>query len=120
MSFRRQVLKIRYKKSVMRSFMMVTQLGLNVMVPVFVCIFAGYYIDRYAGTKLTLLFLILGFLAGGLNAYRMAKATIAMNEKEEREEEERVRMERQKNGQANVHKPKQPSRVKRDDDGKIL
>ncbi len=100
--------------------MMITQLGLNVMVPVFVCIFAGYYIDRYAGTKLTLLFLILGFLAGGLNAYRMAKAAIAMDEKEEKEEDKRVRMERQKKGHTGAHKPKQPSRVNRDDDGKLL
>ncbi len=68
---------MRHKKSVMRSFMMVTQLGISVMVPVFVCILAGYYIDRYAGTKLTLLFLFLGFLAGGLNAYKLAKTTLA-------------------------------------------
>ncbi|MFT4107112.1 MAG: AtpZ/AtpI family protein [Lacrimispora sp.] len=100
--------------------MMVTQLGLNVMVPVFVCIFAGYHIDRYAGTNVTLILLILGFLAGGLNAYKLAKAAIAMNEKEEKEEDERVHMERQKKGHENVHKPKQPSRVKRHDDGKLL
>ncbi len=74
---------MRHKKSVMRSFMMVIQLGISVMVPVFVCILAGYYIDRYAGTKLILLFMVLGFLAGGSNAYKLAKATLAMNEREE-------------------------------------
>ena len=37
---------MRHKKSVMRNMMMVTQLGLSVMVPVFVCILAGSWIDR--------------------------------------------------------------------------
>lgn len=110
---------MRHKKSVMRSFMMVTQLGISVMVPVFVCILAGYYIDRYAGTKLTLLFLFLGFLAGGLNAYKLAKSTLAMNEREERAEDQKERMERQEEARPKVHKPKQPSRVKTHDDEKL-
>lgn len=98
--------------------MMVTQLGISVMVPVFVCILAGYYIDRYAGTKLTLLFMFLGFLAGGLNAYKMAKATLAVNEREEWAEDQKERMERQVEAEPKMHKPKQPSRVKGHDDEK--
>jgi len=95
---------------------MVTQLGISVMVPVFVCILAGYYIDRYAGTKLTIIFLFLGFLAGGLNAYRMAKATLAMNDREDRDEDQKACMERPREAGPQVHKPKKPSRVKRHDD----
>jgi F0F1-type ATP synthase assembly protein I len=110
---------MRHKKSVMRSFMMVTQLGISVMVPVFVCILAGYYIDRFAGTKLTLFFMFLGFLAGGLNAYKLAKATLAVNEREERAEDQKERMERQVEAEPKVHKPKQPSRVKEHDDEKL-
>ena len=100
-------------RSVMRSFMMVTQLGISVMVPVFVRIFAGYYIDRYAGTRFTLLFLILGFMAGGLNAYKLAKATLAMNEKEEREALKKLQSEKKAETRQIVNKPKQPSRVKK-------
>ncbi|WP_243109948.1 AtpZ/AtpI family protein [Clostridium sp. E02] len=100
--------------------MMVTQLGLSVMVPVFVCILAGYYIDRFAGTHLTLLFLILGFLAGGLNAYKMAKATLAMNEREEKEEDRKELMEKQRENRPDVKKPKQQSRIKRKNHGKTL
>ncbi|ADL06515.1 conserved hypothetical protein [[Clostridium] saccharolyticum WM1] len=110
---------MRHNKSVMRSLMMVTQLGLSVMAPVFFCILAGYYIDRYAGTKLTLLFLFLGFLAGGLNAYKLAKSTLAMNEREERAEDQKAHMERQEEVRPKVHKPKQPSRVKGHDDEKL-
>jgi ATP synthase protein I len=85
------------------------------MVPVFVCILAGYYIDRYAGTNVTILFLFLGFLAGGLNAYRMAKATLVMNEKEENAEDLKANMERGKEVHPRVHKPKKPSRVRQHD-----
>lgn len=106
---------MRHNKSVMRSLMMVTQLGLYVMAPVLFCILAGYYIDRYAGTKLTMIFLILGFLAGGLNAYKMAKAVLAMNERDEREEDRKALMEKPKETRPEVRKPKEPSRVKKQD-----
>lgn len=103
---------MRHNKSVMRSLLMVTQLGLSVMVPVFVCILAGYYFDRYAGTRLLLLFLVIGFLAGGLNAYKIAKATLAMNEREEKEADLKARMDRKQEIRPTVSKPKQPSRIK--------
>lgn len=106
---------MRHRKSVMRSMMMVTQLGLCVMAPVFFCILAGYYIDRYTGTKLTIVFLFLGFLSGGYNAYKIAKTTLKMNEREEREEDQRELMERQKNPRPKASKPKQPSRVRKHD-----
>jgi len=110
---------MRHNKSVMRSLLMVTQLGLSVMVPVFVCILAGYYFDRYAGTKLLLLFLVVGFLAGGRNAYKIAKATLAMNEREEKEEDRKARMENQRAKMTMVSKPKQPSRIKKGEDEKL-
>ena len=89
---------MRHRKSIMRSFLMVTQLGLSVMTPVFACILAGYYLDRRMGTKLIAVFLFLGFLAGGLNAYRTAKAVLAMNERDEKKEDEALRMEKKKGG----------------------
>ena len=73
---------MRHKKSVMRNMMMVTQLGLSVMVPVFVCILAGSWIDRHAGTNLTIFLMFLGFLAGGWNGYKVAMTTLRMNEQE--------------------------------------
>lgn len=75
---------MRHKKSVMRNMMMVTQLGLSVMVPVFVCILAGSWIDRHAGTNLTIFLMFLGFLAGGWNGYKVAMTTLRMNEQEEK------------------------------------
>lgn len=111
---------MRHRKSVMRSLMMVTQLGLSVMVPVFVCILAGSWIDRHAGTNLTFFFLVLGFLAGGLSGYRMAKATLRMNEREEQREDLLEGQKRRESLSTPVHKPKRQSRVRKHEDEKKL
>ena len=103
---------MRHKKSVMRNMMMVTQLGLSVMVPVFVCILAGSWIDRHAGTNLTIFLMFLGFLAGGWNGYKVAMTTLRMNEQEEKKEDQEPRPP--------VHKPKQKSRVRRHEDDEKL
>lgn len=107
---------MRHRKSVMRSMMMVTQLGLSVMVPVFVCILAGSWLDRHAGTNLTFFFLVLGFLAGGLSGYRMAKATLRMNEREEQREDLSMSSKRKETVSPPVHRPKQTSRVRNQED----
>lgn len=111
---------MRHRKSVMRSLMMVTQLGLSVMTPVFVCILAGSWIDRHTGTNLTFFFLLLGFLAGGLSGYRIAKATLAMNEREERREDMEADQKQKGDVHPPVHRPKQASRVRKQEDGKKL
>ena len=70
------------KKSGFENLVLISQLGLNVLTAVFLCVAAGVWADRQFGTSLTLPLLILGILAGGLNAYKMARRTI------EREQEE--------------------------------
>lgn len=75
---------MKYKKSVYRSLAMVTQLGLCVLTPVLLSIFAGSYLDSRYGTHLTLVFLIFGVLGGGRGAYVMAKRLIDQDAKEAR------------------------------------
>ncbi len=106
---------MKHKGNVMRNLMLITQLGISVMVPVFLCILAGYYINRFTGINLTLLLMFLGFLAGGLNAYKLAMATLHMNEREDRKREEEALQEKSKEPHAIVHKPKEPSRVRKHD-----
>lgn len=101
-----------YRKSVFRSFAMVTQLGLSVMTPVFLCVFIGYQADSRFGTKILVPMLILGVLAGGRCAWGLAKSTM----EQERREDEKLRRERMSQStRTGVSKPKQPSRIRKED-----
>ena len=73
---------MKYKKEVFRSLALITQLGISVMVPVFMCLFIGYVIDKKFGTSTMLILLILGIMAGGRNAYMLAKGVINENERD--------------------------------------
>lgn len=80
------------KKSGLSNLVLISQLGITVMTPVFLCTLAGVFLDRRFGTKTVLIFLILGVLSGGLGAYKMAKQVIDA----ERREEEKKRQEQTK------------------------
>lgn len=102
-----------YKKQVFRSLAMVTQLGISVMTPIFLCIFAGCWVDNHFGTKTTLFFLLLGVLAGGRCGYHMAKITFLAGEKDDRKEkEEEQRLRRKEQKDEAVSRPKPVSRVR--------
>ncbi len=77
---------MRRKKSGFENLVLISQLGLNVVTAVFLCVAAGIFLDRRFGTSLVLPFLILGVLSGGLSAYKTVKNLIdrekAENEKE--------------------------------------
>ncbi len=54
--------------------MMITQFGVNMLVPIFLCSFAGMYIDRKLGTSVwTVALFFIGALAGFTNVFRFAK-----------------------------------------------
>ena len=53
---------------------MITQFGLNMLVPMCMCFFAGRYLDGRFGTNwITVALFFVGALAGFTNVYRMAK-----------------------------------------------
>lgn len=63
---------------VFQSLAMVTQFGLNMIVPICAMSAAGVWLDRKLGTSyLTILFFAVGAIAGGQNVYRMAKRMYA-------------------------------------------
>lgn len=100
-----------YKKSVFRSLAMVTQLGISVMTPIFLCIFIGYQIDTRLGTSWMIPLMLLGVAAGGKTAWQLTRRVL----EQERREEERIRMERESTeGRAGISKPKRASRIRRD------
>lgn len=64
----------KYDKSVYRSLAMITQFGINMLVPIFFCTFLGIWIDKWAGTGFFMIILFfIGALAGFRNIYIMAK-----------------------------------------------
>lgn len=100
------------KKQVLRSLAMVTQLGISVMTPIFLCIFAGYYADTHFGMNTMIFFLIIGVLAGGRCGYQMAKMTILAGEREEKKEKEEQRRKAEGSPKYGVvSKPKELSRI---------
>ncbi len=65
--------KQKYDRSVYRSLALITQFGINMLVPIFLCSFLGIWIDRKAGTSYWMIILFfVGALAGFRNIYIMA------------------------------------------------
>ncbi len=75
-----------YKKEVFRNLSLITQLGLHVMVPTFLCVLIGVWIDKKFGLSTTVVLLILGILAGGRNAYILAMKVVNQNALDEKKE----------------------------------
>lgn len=61
-------------KSVYRSFVLVMQFGINMLVPIGMTSALGIYLDERFGTSyLFIILFIMGAIAGGQNVYHMAK-----------------------------------------------
>lgn len=65
---------MKYDKSVYRSLALVTQFGINMLVPVFLCTFAGIWLGRKFSVEwIVIPLFIAGALAGFRNIFIMAK-----------------------------------------------
>lgn len=104
-----------YKKSVFRSLAMVSQLGLCVLTPILIGIFAGSYMDSRFGTKTVLIFLLVGTLGGGRGAYIMAKGLIEQEKRQEEKEKAEQMRKVLEDVEDTVSKPKTESRIRRQD-----
>ncbi len=66
--------KNKYDKDVYRSLTLITQFGINMLVPIFLCTFLGIFIDKKLGTNfLVIILFFLGAAAGARNVYIFAK-----------------------------------------------
>ena len=65
---------MKYKKNVYQSIAMITQLGINMIVPILMCTLLGVYIGKKFDMMIIVIPLfIIGALAGFRNVYIMAK-----------------------------------------------
>jgi ATP synthase protein I len=104
---------MRYRKSVFRNLAMISQVGISVMTPIFLCAYIGYRMDLMLGTRWIILpMLILGVLSGGRCAWQLMKRVM----EEERRENEKIRQEQASQTEPNtgISRPKQPSRIQKD------
>ncbi len=60
---------MRYKKSVHKSFAMISQVGISMLVPIFLCSMLGLFLENKLGWPAFIPLFILGALAGMRNVY---------------------------------------------------
>lgn len=73
---------MKYNKNVYRSLVMITQFGLNMLVPIFGCAFLGSFIDKKLGTSFfVIIFFFMGALAGFRNIFIFARKVYEDKEK---------------------------------------
>ena len=78
--------EVKYGKSVYHALTMISQFGINMLVPIFLCSFLGIYLDRKFGTSFWMVVLFfIGAMAGFRNVYIFAKRIYSMkNERDTR------------------------------------
>lgn len=72
-------LKKKKERRALRMLVLITQLGICMLVPVFICVFAGQYLSQRLGITLIFpLFLLLGILAGFKSVYQTIKRFVRL------------------------------------------
>lgn len=75
------------KSKIARSFLMISQIGITALVPVFLCLFLGIKLNEWFDTIYFVpVFLFLGMGAAVRNIYHLTKAFYAGDKKKEDEE----------------------------------
>lgn len=86
---------LKYNKTVWQALTMITQFGVNMLVPIFMCSFAGMYLDRWLGTSVWMVALFfVGALAGFTNVFRFARRVYETPAKTRRRSTQSVREEK--------------------------
>lgn len=79
----------KYDRSVYNSMVLITQFGINMLVPICMMSALGIWLDgRYGTSFWTILLFFVGAIAGGQNVYRMAKKVYEAEEKTDGNAEE--------------------------------
>ena len=73
-----------YNNSVWRTLALVTQLGIGMLTPVFLCVFIGWFLDGKFGWHTLIPLMVLGFVSGLRNAYVLVKNAIPERDSDDR------------------------------------
>lgn len=77
---------MKYKKSVHKTFALISQLGISMIVPILMCVLLGNWLEEKTAVPFTIPFMILGVLAGGRNVYLLARHANEDPEDDEKDE----------------------------------
>lgn len=76
--------KQRDRRSAMRTLTLITQIGISMLVPIFLCFFIGLYLDKKLGTSFIMMIgFFVGAVSGFRNVYVLVMQTIKNNERSE-------------------------------------
>lgn len=64
---------MKYKQSVYRTFSLISQLGISMIVPILFCVWLGTWLEKKIAFPVTIPLIILGILAGARNVYALVK-----------------------------------------------
>ena len=65
---------MKYNRNVYQALTMITQFGINMLVPIFLCTFLGIFLDkRLDSSVFTVVLFFVGALAGFTNVFRFAR-----------------------------------------------
>lgn len=65
---------MKYNRNVYQALMMISQFGINMLVPIFICSFAGMFLDwKFKTSFWTVVLFFVGAMAGFTNVFRFAK-----------------------------------------------
>lgn len=73
-------------KSVFQTLALISQLGLSMVVPIVLCTYVGSWLEKKVSFPFTIIFIILGVLAGVRNVYALLKETVLKKPEDENEE----------------------------------
>lgn len=91
----------KYDRSVYQSLALVTQFGITMLVPIFLCSFLGWYLDeRFQTSYLFVLLFFIGALAGFRNIFILAKK-IGQSSRKDDYEAVRRKIAREKKAKGN-------------------
>ncbi len=76
-----------YKKSVHKSLMMISQVGIAMLVPIFLCCFLGLFLEKEYSIPAFIPLFFLGAFAGMRNVYVMLSSIYKEEEREKKNQD---------------------------------
>lgn len=64
---------MKYKQSVFRTFALISQLGISILVPILLCTFLGSWLEKKLSFPVFIPLIIIGVLAGMRNAWILVR-----------------------------------------------